>query len=98
RNADTAANMTVCVNPSDVHWIEGRGLPNASTAGRNPLFTGWGNNLEMSLFKSFAVGERRKLELRWRLSMLSIIRNSHRFPRGAYETLKGRFKVSRHDS
>ena len=61
QNPDTAT----CVTPGDVHWIEGKGLPNASTVGRNTLLAGGTSNFEASLSKSFPVGERRRLELRW---------------------------------
>jgi hypothetical protein len=61
RNPDTGA----CVRPSDVYWVEGKGAPNASTVGRNTLFTGGTNNFDLSLFKSVALGERRRLEFRW---------------------------------
>jgi len=61
RNPDTGA----CVNPRDVFWVEGRGLPNASTVGRNTLLTGGVNNFDLSLFKSFSIGERKRLEFRW---------------------------------
>ena len=61
RNPDTSA----CVTPGDIHWIEGIGLPNGSTVGRNTLLTGGTNNFDASLSKSFPVGERRRLEFRW---------------------------------
>jgi hypothetical protein len=61
RNADTLA----CMNPSAAYWVEGSGLPDPFTAGRNTLFTNGTNNFDLSLFKSFAVRERRRLELRW---------------------------------
>ena len=61
RNPDTAS----CVSPSEVRWVQGNGPPNASTVGRNTLFTGGVNNLDISLFKSFTIGERRRLEFRW---------------------------------
>lgn len=61
RNPDTGA----CVSPADVHWVQGTGFPNASTVGRNTLFTNGTNNFDLSLFKSFAVRERGRLELRW---------------------------------
>ena len=54
-----------CVNPGDVHWIEGLGLPNASTVGRNTLHAGWINNLDLSLSKSIAISERSHFEFRW---------------------------------
>ena len=52
RNPDSGA----CVTPADVHWIEGSGLPNGSTVGRNTLLAGGTNNFEASLLKSFPVG------------------------------------------
>ena len=61
QNLDTAT----CVTPADVHWIEGTGLPNASTVGRNTLLAGSTNNFDASLSKSFPVGETRHLEFRW---------------------------------
>ncbi len=61
RNPDTRA----CVTPADVHFIEGRGLPNRSTVGRNTLFAGGINNWDMSFFKTFALTETKKLEFRW---------------------------------
>jgi len=61
QNPDTGA----CVTPGDVRWVEGKGLPNASTVGRNTLLAGGTNNFELSLSKSFPVGERRRLEFRW---------------------------------
>ncbi len=54
RNPDTNA----CTVPSAVHWIEGSGLPNASTAGRNTLFAGGTNNFDASLFKTRACSRR----------------------------------------
>jgi hypothetical protein len=61
QNADTLS----CVSPSDVHWIEGTGFPNASTVGRNTLRTGGTNNFDLNLSKAFPLGEGRHLELRW---------------------------------
>ena len=61
RNPDTSA----CVTPGDVHWIEGVGLPNGSTVGRNTLLAGGTNNFDLSVSKSLPMGERRRLELRW---------------------------------
>jgi hypothetical protein len=54
-----------CVNPGDVRWILGTGLPNANTVGRNTLLTGGMNNLDISVSKAFWIGEERRLELRW---------------------------------
>jgi len=52
-------------DPSDVYWVEGIGPPNASTVGRNTLLTGGTNNFDLTLFKSFPIGERKRLEFRW---------------------------------
>lgn len=61
RNPDTNA----CASPTDVYWIEGRGFPNASTVGRNTLFTSGTNNFDLSIFRSFAINEHRRVEFRW---------------------------------
>jgi len=61
QNPDTLS----CVNASSVHWVEGIGFPNASTVGRNTLRTGGTNNFDLNLTKSIALGENRRLELRW---------------------------------
>jgi len=61
RNPDT----NVCVTPADVHWVQGIGPPNASTVGRNTLRAGGVNNLDLSLSKTFEIGEQRRLEFRW---------------------------------
>jgi outer membrane receptor protein involved in Fe transport len=56
-----------CVTPSQVHWVQAPLglLANASTVGRNTLETGGTNNFDLSLFKSFALGDRKKVEFRW---------------------------------
>ena len=61
QNPDTGS----CVNPGDMHWVEGTGLPNTSTVGRNTLRTGGTNNFDLNLSKSIPLGEKRRLELRW---------------------------------
>jgi hypothetical protein len=61
RNPDT----NLCTTPSAVHWVEGVGMPNSSTVGRNTLRTGGTNNFDISLFKTFSLGETRRVELRW---------------------------------
>jgi hypothetical protein len=53
-----------CVTPNDVRWIEGRGLPNAATVGRNTLFSGWVNNFDVNILKSFRITESMRLEYR----------------------------------
>jgi hypothetical protein len=61
RNPDTG----FCVSPGDVHWVQGLGLPNTSTVGRNTLLAGGINNFDLTLTKSFQVGEQGRLEFRW---------------------------------
>ncbi|HYM11770.1 MAG TPA: hypothetical protein VEU62_13630 [Bryobacterales bacterium] len=61
QNPDTGS----CVSPSSVHWVEGTGLPNAATVGRNTLFTNGTSNFDLNLTKAIPVGEKRRLELRW---------------------------------
>jgi outer membrane receptor protein involved in Fe transport len=58
-------DIGACTSPADVHWIEGAGLPNASTVGRNTLRTGGTNNFDLNLTKSFAWAEKRRIEFRW---------------------------------
>lgn len=48
-----------------MHWVEGTGLPNAVTVGRNTLHTGGTNNFGLNLTKALPLGETRRLELRW---------------------------------
>ncbi len=64
RNPDTGT----CVTPADVHFIEGRGLPDGSTVGRNTLFAGGINNWDVNLSKAFAIAEAKRLEFRWEAS------------------------------
>ena len=61
KNPDTGS----CVNPTEVHWVQGTGSPNASTVGRNTLRTGGTNNFDLNLTKAIPFGESRRLELRW---------------------------------
>ena len=62
RNPDTG----LCVTPADVHWVEaGVSLPDASTVGRNTLVAGGIINFDVSLSRSFLLGEQRRLEFRW---------------------------------
>ena len=60
KNPDTGA----CVTPNDVHFIEGRGLPNSSTVGRNTLLAKGVNNFDVDILKTFKVTEGKKLEFR----------------------------------
>jgi hypothetical protein len=61
KNPDTGA----CVDPSEVHWVQGTGSPSASTVGRNTLRTGGTNNFDLNLTKSILLRESLRLELRW---------------------------------
>lgn len=73
RNPDTQA----CVNRGDVRWVQGTGAPNASTVGRNTLFTGAQKNWDMTIFKNFRVTETKRLELR--LEAFNIFNNPQFF-------------------
>jgi outer membrane receptor protein involved in Fe transport len=53
-----------CVDPNTVHWIEGIGLPNARTVGRNTVLAPGFNNLDLSIAKAFKLGETRSFEYR----------------------------------
>ena len=61
KNPDTGS----CVNPREVHWVQGTGSPNVSTVGRNTLRTSGTNNFDVNVTKSIRFGESRHLELRW---------------------------------
>src|SRR5262249_2971673 len=53
-----------CVDPNTVHFIEGIGLPNARTAGRNTMLAPGFNNLDLSIAKAFKISERSNFEYR----------------------------------
>jgi outer membrane receptor protein involved in Fe transport len=53
-----------CVDPSTVHFIQGSGLPGASTAGRNAFRAPGLDNLDLALVKRFRFTERANLEFR----------------------------------
>jgi hypothetical protein len=61
RNPDTGT----CVSPGEVHFVEGLGLPNGRTVGRNTLLAGGTNNWDIALAKAIAIGEKKSLECRW---------------------------------
>jgi hypothetical protein len=61
QNPDTLS----CVSPGGMHWVQGVGLPNAATVGRNTLYTGGTNKFDVNLTRSIPLGEKRRLELRW---------------------------------
>ena len=60
-------DMGACVTPSEVRWVQAPVglLPNAATVGRNTLATSGTNNFDLNVFKSFPIGERKRLEFRW---------------------------------
>ncbi len=60
RNPDTLT----CVTPNDVRWVEGRGLPNGATVGRNTLFARGVNNFDVNILKTFRITETKRLEYR----------------------------------
>lgn len=53
-----------CIDPSTVHFIQGSGLPGASTVGRNAFRTPGLDNLDLALSKRFRFNERMNLEFR----------------------------------
>ncbi len=53
-----------CIDPATVHFIEGRGPPNARTVGRNTLRAPGIGNLSVSVAKRFRLTERAALECR----------------------------------
>jgi hypothetical protein len=57
-----------------VRWIEGRGLPNGATVGRNTLFTEGVNNFDVNILKTFRITESKTLE--YRLEAFNIFNNS----------------------
>jgi hypothetical protein len=61
-NPDLAG--TPCVDPNTVHWIQGSGLPNARTVGRNTLRAPGVDNLDISIAKRFRFTEKSGLEFR----------------------------------
>jgi hypothetical protein len=56
--------FVTCINPNTVHFIEGTGLPNANTLGRNTLRAPGIDNLDFSIAKRFKLTERAGLEYR----------------------------------
>lgn len=61
-NPDLAG--TPCVSPTSVHWLEGNGLPNSNTVGRNTLTLPGLDNLDLAVAKTFRFTESKNLELR----------------------------------
>jgi hypothetical protein len=57
-------NTSICLDPATVHFIEGSGLPNANTLGRNTLRAPGLDNLDLSIAKRFRFTESMNLEFR----------------------------------
>src|SRR2546425_13212297 len=55
---------TPCIDPATVHFIEGAGLPNANTLGRNRLLAPGLDNLDLAIVERFRFNERMNLEFR----------------------------------
>jgi outer membrane receptor protein involved in Fe transport len=53
-----------CIDPAIVHFIEGTGLPNGNTVGRNTLLLPELSNLDFAAAKKFRFTERTNLEFR----------------------------------
>jgi hypothetical protein len=53
-----------CVDPNTVHWLQGTGVPNARTVGRNTLTGPGTDNLDLALSKRFRISESKSLEYR----------------------------------
>lgn len=53
-----------CIDPTTVHFIEGTGLPNGRTVGRNVFRAPGLDNVDLSLSKRFRFNERMNLEYR----------------------------------
>jgi hypothetical protein len=53
-----------CIDPTTVHFIEGTGLPNGNTVGRNVFRAPGLDNVDLSLSKRFRFNERMNLEYR----------------------------------
>ncbi|HKW56163.1 MAG TPA: carboxypeptidase regulatory-like domain-containing protein [Candidatus Acidoferrum sp.] len=58
------ATGTPCIDPATVHFIEGTGLPNARTAGRNGFLAPALDDLDVAISKRFRFNERMNLEFR----------------------------------
>jgi outer membrane receptor protein involved in Fe transport len=76
---------TPCIDPTTVHFIEGGGLPNANTVGRNTLRAPGLDNLDFSVSKRFRFTERMNLE--YRLDMFNAFNTTNLGYRVAARTL-----------
>jgi hypothetical protein len=72
---DGNSSTTVCVSPNDVHWLQGAGLPNARTVGRN---TQQGNGIgvmDTNIIKHFKIRE--GMDLQYRLEVFNILNQAN---------------------
>jgi len=69
------ANKQACWDPATVHWIEGIGLPNARTVGRNTQLAPGLDNLNLAIAKRFKFTERTGLE--YRIEMFNALNSSN---------------------
>ena len=78
---------TPCIDPTTVHFIEGTGLPNANTVGRNTLRAPGLDNLDLAIVKRFRFTERMNLE--YRLDMFNTLNTLNLGYRVAPRTVNG---------
>ncbi len=84
-NPDVAG--TPCIDPTTVHFIQGVGLPNANTVGRNTLFAPGLDNVDFAIAKRFKVTEASGFELR--LDMFNALNTINLGNRVAARTVNG---------
>jgi len=84
-NPDQAG--TPCIDPTTVHFIEGTGLPNANTVGRNTLRAPGLDNLDLAIVKRFRFTE--KMNLEYRLDMFNTLNTLNLGYRVAPRTVNG---------
>jgi hypothetical protein len=66
-------DTNVCVAPNDVHFVQGVGLSNSKTLGKNTLALEGGSSTWLSILKAFSFKESRKLE--FGLEMMNAFNN-----------------------
>ena len=92
-DATPVAPLTlVCIDPATVHFIEGSGLPNSNTVGRNTLRAPGLDNLDLAIAKTFRFTERMNLE--FRADMFNALNTLNLGYRVASRTVSGSLKGS----
>ena len=76
-----------CIDPTTVHFIEGIGLPNANTVGRNTLRAPGLDGLDLAVVKRFRFTE--KMNLEYRLDMFNALNTLNLGYRVAPRTVNG---------